>query len=356
MKMIKKLNEGGDKMKKEKNKMVKFTESLNFAIQEGTINEEKHTIRVCALAPCVSKNNRYYSPSVVEGASGTLVGKKCFADHDVRDTKNLIGKIVSESYENGKLYADIKLSKAKGIARETWDKITDGTITDVSIAANGDERRMKLGDRIVSEVMNLDIRSVDFVPEGGVAEAKVQQVFENIKDIPEISEVKEEMIENLEQLTEKYPDLVAEAVAKKDTEIAALSKKVEETEMKLVEKELAEFKKTEIDKLEVNEKVKEIISEKVTGKNEEEISANIKVEFESIKKYEEAFKLKAKVKGIPEVKKEEPKEEVAKPWTKDRIMEEAKIPETLKVQACERLVLEGSESMLTWLKGRKIEL
>ena len=344
------------KKKEKKVETIKFAESLSFSIQEGTIDEEKHTVKVCALAPCVSKNNRYYSPKVVEGASGTLVGKKCFADHDVRDTKNLIGKIVSESYKNGRLYADIKLSKAKGIARETWDKISDGTITDVSIAANGTEKRVRLGDKIVSEVSNLDIRSVDFVPEGGVAEAKVQQVFENIKDIPEISEVKEEMtIENLDQLIEQYPDLVAEAVAKKDEEIATLKKEKEDAEFKLVEKELAEYKASEIAKLEVNDKVKAIISEKVSGKTNEEISASIKAELESIKKYEEALKPVAKVTGVAEIKKEE-KVEAPKPWTKDRIMEEEKIPETLKVEACEMLVLEGSKAMLEWLKGKKIEL
>ena len=35
---------------------------------------------------------------------------------------------------------------------------------------------------------------MDFVTEGGVAAAKVMQVFENIKDIPKISEVKEKML------------------------------------------------------------------------------------------------------------------------------------------------------------------
>lgn len=350
------------KKKDKKNKTnvetnIAFTESLNFSIQEGAIDEEKHTIRVCALAPCVSKNNRYYSPKVVESASGTLVGKKCFADHDVRDTKNLIGKIIGESYENGKLYADIKLSKAKGVARETWDKISDGTITDVSIAANGTEKRVKLGDKIVSEVSNLDIRSVDFVPEGGVAEAKVQQVFENIKDIPQISEVKEEMtIENLTQLMEQYPDLVAEAVAEKDKEIATLKSEKEAAEFKLVEKELAEFKASEIAKLEVNDKVKAIIGEKVSGKTNEEISASIAKELVDIKKYEEAFEKVAKVKGVAETKKEEKKDDTPKIWNKERIMAEAKIPEKLKVEACEMLILEGSEKMIAWLKDKKIEL
>jgi len=97
-----------------------FKESLVFSFKEGSINEEKQTVRVCALATCVSKNGRFYSPKIVESASGTLIGKKSFADHDTRDTKNLIGRIMSEEYQDGKLYADIKISRASGIAKQTW--------------------------------------------------------------------------------------------------------------------------------------------------------------------------------------------------------------------------------------------
>ena len=216
-KMIKKKDEGGEIMAKkkiDKKKIEKtteqFTEDLTFSFSETQIDEEKRTVRVCALAPCLSRNNRFYSASIVESASGTLINKKSFADHDTRDTKNLIGRIVSEELVDGKLYADIKISKAKDISRETFEKILDGTITDVSIAADGETRRAKMGETYVNEVTKLDIKSVDFVTEGGVSDAKVMKVWETVKDIPTTEGVTEPMIETVEQLKEQYPDMIAE--------------------------------------------------------------------------------------------------------------------------------------------------
>lgn len=338
-------------------KMQKFTENLVFSFKEGSIDEEKRTVKVCALATCVSKNGRFYSPKVVEGASGSLVGKKSFADHDTRDTKNLIGRIVSEEYRDGKLYADIKISRASGIAKQTWEKLTDGTLTDVSIAADGQTKRVKLGDRVVDEVVSLDIKSVDFVTEGGVQDAKVLHVYENIKDIPEISEVKEEMkIENVEQLRVEYASLV-EAIEKslKD-EIATITKAKEDAEFKLIEKEMAEFRESEISKLDTTDKVKDILRKKVAGKTKEEITASIASEFEFIKMIEGALKKDNPVEGIPaaEIKKEE-KQEI-KSWSSSRIMSESKIPENLKLRCTEMLTLEGSAKMLEFLKSSGIEL
>jgi len=353
---------GGETMKDKKQHKKKtqkkdttesFTESLTFSIQEGTLDEEKRTVRVCALAPCISKNNRYYSPEVVESVSGTLTGKKSFADHDQRDTKNLVGRITSEEFKEGKLYADIRISKASGIAKSTFQKISEGIITDVSIAADGKTKRMKLGDKKVDAVSNLDVKSVDFVTEGGVRGAKVLHVWENIKDIPTISEVKEEMIENVEQLREQYPDLVVEVEEKLKDELDVLRKENDELKKEKIEKELSAFKEKEISKLDTTDKVKGLLKDRVTGKNKEELSASIEKEFDYIKQATEAVKKDAKTDDIPANKK---KKNESKDMNSESIREDARIPQELKGDCIKILWAEGSDAVKNFLKSYKVEI
>ena len=346
---------GGEDVKK-KIKTEKFTESLAFSVVEGSIDEAKRTVKVCALASCISKNNRYYSPQVVESVSGTLIGKKSFADHDIRDTKNLIGKIVGESDSDGKLYADIRISKARGIANQTWEKLSDGTIDAVSIAGDGDSRRVKMGEKYVNEVRNLKINSVDFVTEGGIEAAKVVQVIEDINNIPEITEVDEEMIENVEQLIEKYPDFVKEIEEKMKDELDKLRKEKEELAMKLIEKELADHKETSISKLEVSDAVKDILRGRVSGKTKEELTTNLKKESEYISLVTGATKpveKVAKIEGVSEDKKPEVKHDGL---SSKSIREDDRIPEDLKGATIQVLWNEGEEAVKKYLKGYKIEL
>lgn len=358
-----KKTEDGENMKKKKKeevKVSKFTEDLTFSIGEAQIDEAKRTVRVCALAPCLSKNNRFYSASVVEEASGTLTGKKSFADHDQRDTKNLIGKIVSEDFKDGKLYADIKISKASGISRQTYEKLLDGTIDSVSIAADGTTKRMKMEGKYVDEVTNLKIHSVDFVTEGGVPDAKVLRVFEDTKTIPTTEEV-EDMIETVEQLQEKHPELVAEVLEPIQTELEAAKKTAEEAtkraeaaEFKLIEKEMADYKETKIAAAEVNDKVKAILRTKVTGKTKEDIDKAIKSEIAIAKSYEEAFKVakkEAKIEGVPEVKKEEKKAKVTSSTI--RAMD---IAEAAKGIAIDKLWNTGEEACIEYLKSQGVQL
>jgi hypothetical protein len=331
-------------------KITQFVEELSFGILHESADPEKRTVRVCALAPCLSANNRYYSPKLVESAFGTLKGKRSFADHDYRDTKNLIGRIKNESFDKGKLYADIKISKAAGVAEDTWQKILDGTITDVSIAANGKTQPRKMGEKIVDEVTELEIHSVDFVPEGGVKGAKVMQVFENVSDIPQLTEVKETMeIKTIEELRATYPELVKQVEA-------PLAEKITTMENKINEEALAKHKSEEIAKLTVSEDIKKLIADRVTGKTVEEISASVKSELDLVTKVIEAAKKDAKIEGIPEVKPEVKKTDASTPWTTERIMKEEKIPEALKLASCEILVTEGSAKMISYLKSHKVEL
>ncbi len=345
---------------KNKNLSKSFDESLSFSVVEGSINEEKRTVKVCALASCVSSNNRYYSPKIVESASGTLKGKKSFADHDSRDTKNLIGRIVDESYKDGKLYASIKISKAKGIASQTWDKINDGTIDSVSIAANGNARPMKLGNQLVSEVIDLDIKSVDFVTEGGVPSAKVIQVFENVKAIPQLSEVKK-MIENVKQLREEYPTLVKEIDEAWKVKVTEADKKASDAVSKLNEKSLKDHKEKRISEVSIPDKLKDVLRDKVTGKTTKEVDESLQAEVEHIKKVNDALDKPSKIEGIvsadklAELNKNKDKDKNTS-WTSSMIMENSEIPENLKGDAIKTLWNEGQKEMKAFLKGYGIEV
>lgn len=336
--------------------MEKFNESLSFGIQEGMIDEAKRTVRVCALVSCISRNNRYYSPKIVKSAAGKLIGKKSFADHEERNTKNLVGRIVNEQHKDNKLYADIRISTAKGIASQTWEKLKDGTIDSVSIAADGQAKMVKMGEQIVQEVTELDIHSVDFVTEGGVADAKVTRVFENVKDIPTIKEVKEDMtIENLKQLKEQYPDLLKEATKELEEKNKKLTEDKEAAELKLVEKELATFKAEEIKKLEVNDDVASILSKRATGKTKEELSASIKTEVDLIESIKKATEKEATIDGVVEDKKKKKKEE-ATAWTAERITSDTRIPEEFKEDAKRCLLYQGSKAMIEFLATRDVTL
>ncbi len=347
--IIKRL-EGGDKMKKNT-----FNESLAFSVQEGSINEDKRTVRVCALAPCISANDRYYSPAIVESVSGTLKGKKSYADHDMRDVEHLIGKIVGESFVDGKLFADIKLSK-RGIAGDTWEKIKDGTIDSVSIAANGKAKEVEIDGRTVTEVTELKIKSVDFVPEGGIKDAKVMQVFEKEEDIPKTKEVKKKMIENVKQLKEEYPDLVAEIEEDKNKEVTEATKKVTKLEKELSDIKMKGIKEAEIAKLETTDAVKAILKERVTGSTEDEVKASVKKEFEFIQSVAEATKEEAEINGIVDSEAGKKKKKEGFKWTRESIKTHASIPDDLKEEATNVLLYQGSKAMLEHLEKQGVKL
>ena len=345
---------GGEKMKI---KPEKFNESLSFSVVEGSADEEKRTVRVCALRACLSKNNRYYSPKIVESVAGTLKGKGSYADHDERDTKNLIGRIVGESFESGKLYADIKISKAKGISSQTWEKINDGTITDVSIAADGKAQPKKMGENIVAEVTELKVHSVDFVTEGGVKGAKVIQVFEDLETIPELSEVKKKM-ESVKQFREEYPILAKEIDDAHEVKLAEAVKRADEAEHKLIAKEVADHKETRISELSLSDKLKDVLRKRVIGETKEATDESLKGEVELLKTLGEAFEKPAEIKGIVSSEKLEEKNKKKEPteWNSAMIRASESIPENFKGDACTMLWDKGSEKMVEWLKDHGVEI
>lgn len=338
--------------------MKEFTEELSFSINEASVNEEKRTVEVCVLAPCVSKNGRYYSPRIVEKAFSQMSGKnmKAYAGHDDRSPKNIVASFPKGGVrmDGGRLYAEAKFSKARDVAESILTRIKEGIITDVSIAASGTTKRMKMGEQTVDAVKEDTFRlaSVDFVSEGGVETSQVTKVFES-NEVPKIEEVKEMEIKDIKQLRETYVDLVEELEKPLNEKIAALETTIAEAQAKIVEKELNEFKESEITKLEVDDKVRSIIKSKVAGKTKDEISESIKVEVEYAKSLIET-KIDP-VKGVPAAKGKEAKKDDL-PWSSKRIQEDTKIPDNLKITCSEILVLEGSKKMVEYLKARDIEI
>ena len=275
---------------------------MTMNILEGGINEEKRTVEACVLSPCLSGNKRYYSPTIVESASNQLVGLKSFADHYDHTIKNTIAKIVGAKYEDGRAIATFKFSKAKDIAESVFTRIKEGIITDVSIAASGNVRRVKMNNEWVDEVRELKIQSVDFVTEGGVEDAKVLRVFES-NELPDIREVN---TMTLEELRDTQPELIAEIekpleeLRKQNEE---LTKKVQEFEAKAKEQEIKNLREKMVGELQETDEVKSLVREKISGDTEEEIKQSIDGTLDFIKKIAET---KKEVK-VPEVKVKEKK-------------------------------------------------
>jgi hypothetical protein len=274
--------------------------TLQTPIMESSFDESKMTVEACVLAPCISGNKRYYSPSIVEKAANQLIGLKSYADHDSRSVKNTIAKISSARFENGKAYATFKFSKARDIAESIFTRVKEGIITDVSIAASGATQRVKMNEEWVDEVTDIKVHSVDFVSEGGVPDAKVTQVFES-NAIPE-TKIEEEVKMDLTTLKTAHPELVAELKAEFEKpvmeELDKSKKELEAIKAKIMEREVADLRAKLVSEIQENDIVKKLVSERVTGSTEEEIKKSIAENLELVKKIREAT---AKVEGNPAV-------------------------------------------------------
>lgn len=354
--ILKKKKPGGES--KVMKKITQFNEDLTFNVVEKSINEEKRTVRVCALASCISANNKYYSPSIVESQIGKLKGRPSYADHDELNTKNMVGRIISEQYEANRLYADIKFSKAQGIAEETFQKVLDGTLDSVSIAASGSGKLVKMDGKEVLEVTELDINSVDFVPEGGVKEAKVIRVFESTDNIPEIKEQEEVTdVKNVKELREKYSELVAEIEETKNAELKKANEKATKFEQELAKLKISGFKESKISELDISDAVKDILRERVTGTTEAEVTESLKKESEFLESVSKAFEKEAKIEGKGEHKeKKKEKENPLEEWSSKRVREDSRIPENLKGEAIDILWNQGADKMLEFLKVQEISM
>ena len=278
-------------------------------ISELKIDEEKGTLEAVALTVGLSANKRFYSDSIVKKVSEQMTGLKSYADHGEglfsggRGIKDIIGKIISSRYEEGKAIGIWQLSKSKSTREEILPKIKEGLITDVSIRASGSMRAMKMGEENVQEVTDIKVNSVDFVTEGGVEGAKIIRVFE-AKNMPtlqniENKEVKEIM--TIDELKQAYPELVAEIekpLTALKTSNEALTKENDEFKAKIKEKEIADLRTKLLGEVKESEEVKALIASKIIGSTEVELKKSIDEQVAFITKVKEA---NAKVTGNPPV-------------------------------------------------------
>jgi len=278
------------------NKEEDIVVQSSMNILEGSLDESKMTVEACVLAPCISGNKRYYSPDIVKQLSEHLVGLKSYADHDDRSAKNTIGKIIGAKFEDNKAYATFKFSKAKDIAESIFTRIKEGIITDVSIAASGKTKRVKMNNEWVDEVLDISPHSVDFVSDGGVPEAKVTQVFES-NQLPIITIGEEENMEKLEELTKQNETLIAEK-EKMKVDYDAAQAELAGIKTKIQEKELSDLRARLIAEIQEKDEVKKLISEKITGTTEEELKKSISDVLGFIKTIKEAH---ASITGNPPV-------------------------------------------------------
>jgi hypothetical protein len=316
-----------------------------MTILEGSIDEKQMTVEACVLSPCISYNKRYYPPQVVESAASQLIGLKSFADHENRSVKNIIAKITSAKVVEGKAVATFKFSKARDVAESVFTRIKEGIITDVSIAASGSLKQVKVNNEWIDEVTEIKVHSVDFVSEGGVPDAKVLQVFES-SSLPVIEEEKTDEVKTImdvKQLKETYPELVSE-LEKPITELTAkveeLLKENEQFKAKQKEQEIASLKAKLIEETKESESIRGILLEKVTGSTEEELKKSIEETIAFIKKVQESNVAKAPEKkpdGNPAIEVKEIRIGSKKYTTSKEILEDAELSQEIKAEAIKKL-------------------
>ncbi len=252
---------------------------LQFSIKEKSIDTDKRTVLAGVLEENIlSANNRFYPARVVRESMSNLVGKKSLVGHDTSDVRDVVAKVV-ESRMEGKLgIAKFKFGEDAG-SQTVFQKVKEGLIDSVSIRANGETRRAKIGEEFVDVVESLDIFSVDWVLEGGVKSAKVLKVFESA---PEIKDAKEEL--NMDELKELQGQ-VKEQGEKIDKLIEA-NETLQEENKKLKEestqKTLEAHKKSLIAKIS-DEKSRELVEARLTGKTIKELDAQFEAEVKYLK-------------------------------------------------------------------------
>jgi len=279
-----------------------FVLQTTLEILESQIDENHMTVEACVLSPCISGNKRYYPPQIVEKVAGQLKGLKSYADHDDRSIKNIVARITNAKLENGKAVATFKFSKAKDVAESIFTRIKEGIVTDVSIAASGSTKKVKMNEDWVDEITDIKLHSVDFVSEGGVPEAKILQVFES-NNLPTITEGDIEKVEKmtLEELRQTQPELVTEIekpIGELKVSNETLIKEVADLKAKIQERELTEAKNIMLAELKEDESIKKLISVRMVGTSIEELKKSLEENLALIKQIKEAT---AKVNGNPEI-------------------------------------------------------
>ena len=245
--------------------------SICSGLLESVIDEKKMTVLAGVLQEdSLSSNGRFYPSHIVRKAGETLAGKRSLIGHDTDNVEDVVAKIASAHSKNGILFAEFKFG-SDDKSQRVFSKIKEGLVDSTSIRASGTTKRAKINDEMVDVVEELNIHTVDWVLEGGVAAAKVAKVFESKPEINYRFNREENKVEDTEKL--EY-----EAKIKKlEEEKAESEKKVKDAELSAhVEKRLQEIKDDEYKAI-----VKESISKLST---QEEVDASFTKLVEALSK------------------------------------------------------------------------
>ncbi len=204
----------------------------------------------------LSRNCRYYSDKIVESTvkimSEIIEGRGAYpismmADHPgVASNKTLstIGKITKVYLDGDNAVLEAEIANTS-LGKDVQELIRGSFVEGLSIrATNGKFKKKYIGDKLVNDVLEMEIKGVDLVVNPGVDGMKITDIIEsdqtdssNIyisineeEDIPGDTpqgKVDEEEIMNLQELKEKYPNLV--------TELKDEHKKLFESEFKVAD-------------------------------------------------------------------------------------------------------------------------
>lgn len=205
-------------------------------IVEKDADPKKRTVIAGVLQEnALSANKRFYPAQVVREAIEGLQGVRSLIGHDTNNPEDVVARITNSYMKEGIGYAEFKFGGDDKSLR-IFNKINEGLLDSTSIRASGQVRRGKVNGEYVDVVESLDIASVDWVVQGGVAAAKVAQVFEeapeivyedkNKEDKSQMEEVKK-LQEQLAEQKKQLDALIAEnkeaksKIEEKDSEILA---------------------------------------------------------------------------------------------------------------------------------------
>lgn len=301
--------------------------SVTCSIKEKKVDEKTRTVRAGVLEKdSLSANNRFYPAEIVTKAIEGLTGKRSLVGHDTDDVRDVVAKITSSGFEGAVGFAEFQFGTDE-VSEQIFSKVKEGLIDSVSIRANGSSKRAKMGEIYVDVVEYLDILTVDWVLEGGVASAKVMKVFESAPNFVYENEQKEreqmeELKKQIEEQAKKITALEAEnkALAEK---LDASEKKVKESEDKAKAAELESHKESLLSSVEDAE-VRTLIKSQLTAVTKEEIGKQFEAQVKHYKAIAEKAGSKAPVIRPTDEKKGEGFNSVREALDSDKLSQDEK--------------------------------
>jgi len=241
--------------------------SITVSIREKRVDDKGLVVAGILQEDTLSENNRFYPAAVVREAIASLPGKKSLVGHHTSSPADIVAVIESSHMDavTGTGFGTFRFG-SDAHAAGIHQKVKEGLITDVSIRASGKTKRGKINGQFVDVVEKLDIASVDFVVEGGVAAAKVVKVFENKPSLTYEQEDNDMEVKELEKKLEEQ----AKASEKLQADLDARDKELQESKDKQVKAEIDAYRSTKLATVK-DEETREMVKGQLVGNTKEDI-------------------------------------------------------------------------------------